>query len=121
MALTFSVGKIKRGDGTYVGICRSITVSYDGAPVEFRGGDYRYPVEIHAGDQSLTVTAEAADYDKAEPIFGIPEILELEEGEHDGGVDLTLENMVLVSAEIASTQDGFVATSLEWHKVADIV
>lgn len=116
MALKFSVGRIKRGDTTYVGVCRSITVSYDGAPVEYRGGDFRYPVEIHNGDQSLTVTAESADYDAAEPTFGVRETLELEAGEHGGGIVVTLTNMVLVSAEIAATQDGFVATSLEWHK-----
>jgi len=79
MALKISVGRIKRGDTTYVGVCRTITVSYDGAPVEFRGGDFRYPIEIHNGDQSLTVTAESADYDAAEPTFGVRETLELEE------------------------------------------
>lgn len=116
----FSVGRIKRGDETYVGICRNITVSYDAAPVENRGGDYRYPTDIRPGDQSLTVTAETADYEATEPTFGVKETLELEAGAHGGGVIVTLTNMVLVSAEIASTQDGFVATTLEWHKVAEV-
>ena len=116
MALKFSVGKIKRGDLSYVGTCRNISVSYDSGAVEFRGGDYRYPVEIAAGDQACVVTAESADYDATEPTFGTRETLELEAGANGGGVIVTLTNMVLVSAEIASTQDGFVATSLEWRK-----
>lgn len=117
--LKFSVGKIKRGDLTYVGTCRNITVSYDASAVEFRGGDYRYPLAIVAGDQTLTVTAESADYGATEPTFGVEETLELEGGQHAGGIVVTLTKMVLVSAEIASTQDGFIATTLEWHKVAD--
>jgi len=112
----FSVGKIKRGDLSYVGVCRNITVRYDGNPQEFRGGDYRYPLDIVPGDQSLVVTAESADYDATEPTFGVAETLELEAGANSGGIVVTLTNMVLINAEISSSQNGFVATSLEWRK-----
>lgn len=112
----FSVGKVKRGDSSYVGCIRNITVSYDGAPVELRCGDYRYPREIKAGDQSLTVTAESVDYDATEPTFGTRETLELEAGPNGGGIVVTLTNMVLVNVEIRSTQDGYVTSSLEWRK-----
>ena len=112
----FSVGKVKRGDGSYVACLRNITVSYDGSPVELRCGDYRYPREIKPGDQSLTVTAESVDYDASEPTFGVRETLELEQGANGGGLVVTLTNMVLVSAEIRSTQDGYVTTALEWRK-----
>ena len=112
----FSVGKIKRGDLTYVGVCRDITVRYDGNAQEFRGGDYRYPLDIVPGDQSLVVTAESADYDASEPTFGTAETLELEAGANGGGIVVTLENMVLVSAEISSSQNAFVASRLEWRK-----
>ena len=112
----FSIGKVKRGDESYVGCLRSITVSYDGAPVELRCGDYRYPLEIKPGDQSLTVTAESSDYVASEPTFGTRETLELEAGPNGGGIVVTLTNMVLVSREISATQDGFVGSSLEWRK-----
>ena len=112
----FSVGRIKRGSGDYVGVCRDITVRYDGNPQEFRGGDYRYPLDIVPGDQSCVVTAATADYDATEPTFGVAETLELEAGANTGGIVVTLTNMVLVNAEIASTQNGFVGTNLEWRK-----
>ena len=112
----FSVGQIKRGSGDYIGVCRNITVRYDGNPQEFRGGDYRYPLDIKPGDQSLVVTAESADYDATEPVFGVSETLELEAGANSGGIVVTLTNMVLVTAEIGSSQNGFVATNLEWRK-----
>jgi len=111
----FSVGKIKKG-ASYIGVCRNIVVRYDGNPQEFRGGDYRYPLDIVPGDQSLVVTAESADYDATEPTFGVVETLELEAGANGGGIIVTLTNMVLVSAEISSSQNAFVATSLEWRK-----
>lgn len=112
----FSVGRIKRGDSSYVGVCTGITVRYDGNPQEFRGGDYRYPLDIEPGDQSLVVTAESADYTAAEPTFGVAETLELEAGANGGGLVVTLTNMVLVSAEITSSQNAFAATRLEWRK-----
>ena len=112
----FSVGRIKRGSGDYVGVCTGITVRYDGNPQEFRGGDYRYPLDIVSGDQSLVVTAETADYGATEPVFGVAETLELEAGAHSGGIVVTLTNMVLVSAEITSSQNAFVASRLEWRK-----
>lgn len=112
----FSVGKIKRGSGDYVGVCTDITVRFDGNPQEFRGGDYRYPLDIVPGDQSLIVTAETADYSAAEPTFGVAETLELEAGAHGGGIVVTLTNMVLVTGEVTSSQNGFVGTRLEWRK-----
>jgi hypothetical protein len=111
----FSTGRIKKG-AAYIGICTGITVRYDGNPQEFRGGDYRYPLDIVPGDQSLVVTAESADYDATEPTFGTAETLELEAGANSGGIVVTLTNMVLVSAEVTSAQNAFVATRLEWRK-----
>ena len=112
----FSVGKIKRGDSSYVGVCKNIAVRYNGNAQEFRGGDYRYPLDIAPGDQSAVVTAESADYDATEPTFGVAETLELEAGANGGGIIVTLTNMVLVNAEIGSSQNGFVGTNLEWRK-----
>lgn len=122
--LKFSVGKIVRtyGDPPVdhdAGTCTDITVSYDGSPVEFRGGDERYPLEIKLGDQTLTVTATSSDYSATDPLSGEKETLKLQAGAHGGGIVIEITNMVLVSAEVSSSQDGFVTTALEWHKVKD--
>ena len=111
----FSVGKVLV-DSNPIGTATNITVRHDGNPQEFRGGDYRFPLCIVPGDQSLTVTAETADFDASEPDFTTPVTLELQAGANSGGVVVTLTNMVLVSAEISSSQNAFVATSLEWRK-----
>ena len=111
----FSVGKILV-DGVPVGVANNITVRHDGNPQEFRGGDYRFPLCITPGDQSLTVTAETADFDANEPDFTAVVTLELQAGANSGGIVITLTNMVLVSAEVSSSQNSFIATSLEWRK-----
>ena len=111
----FSVGKIVV-DGNTIGVANNITVRHDGNPQEFRGGDYRFPLCITPGDQSLTVTAETADFDANEPDFTQTVTLELQPGANSGGIVITLTNMVLVSAEVSSSQNSFIATSLEWRK-----
>ena len=111
----FSVGKILV-DGNVIGVATSINVRHDGNPQEFRGGDFRFPLCIIPGDQSLTVTAETADFDANEPDFTAVVTLELQAGANSGGIVLTLTNMVLVSAEVSSSQNSFIATSLEWRK-----
>jgi len=111
----FSVGKILV-DGTPVGVATNITVRHDGNAQEFRGGDFRFPLQIVPGDQSLVVTADTADFDANEPDFTTTVTLELQPGANSGGVVVTLTNMVLVSAEISSSQNAFIATSLEWRK-----
>ena len=112
----FSVGKILV-DGSPIGVATNVTVRHDGNPQEFRGGDYRFPLCITPGDQSLTVTADTADFDANEPDFVTAVTLELQAGANSGGVVVTLTNMVLVSAEVSSSQNAFVATSLEWRKL----
>jgi len=111
----FSVGRILV-DGNPIGTATNITVRHDGNPQEFRGGDYRFPLCIVPGDQSLTVTADTADFDANEPDFTTTVSLELQAGANSGGIVVTLTNMVLVSAEVSSSQNAFVATSLEWRK-----
>ena len=111
----FSVGKILV-DGTPIGVATTITVRHDGNPQEFRGGDFRFPLEIEPGDQSLVVTAETADFDANEPDFNATVTIELQAGANSGGVVITLTNMKLVSAEVSSSQNSFIATSLEWRK-----
>ncbi len=111
----FSVGCIKV-DGTQIGVARNVAVRYDGNPQEFRGGDHRYPLDIVPGDQSLTVTAETADFDASEPDFTTLHSIELVAGANGGGIVVVLNNMKLVSSEVTSSQNEFVVTNLEWRK-----
>jgi len=112
----FSVGKILV-DGVAIGTATNVTVRHDGNNQEFRGGDYRFPLCIVPGDQSLTVTADTADFDANEPDFTTAVTIELQAGANSGGIVITLTNMVLVSAEVSSSQNAFEATSLEWRKM----
>jgi len=111
----FSVGKII-ADGSPIGVATNITVRHDGNPQEFRGGDFRFPLEIEPGDQSLIVTAETADFDANNPDFDSTFTLELQAGANSGGLVVTFTNMKLVTAEVTSTQNTFVGTRLEWRK-----
>lgn len=111
----FSVGCIKEDD-VQIGVARNVAVRYDGNPQEFRGGDHRYPLNIVPGDQSLTVTAETADFDASEPDFNTLHTIELATGANGGGIDIVLTNMKLVSREITSQQNEFVVSNLEWRK-----
>jgi len=96
----FSVGKILV-DGNPIGTATNITVRHDGNPQEFRGGDYRFPLCITPGDQSLSVTADTADFDANEPDFSTPVTLELQAGANSGGVVITLINLVLESEKFS--------------------
>jgi hypothetical protein len=116
----FSVGKILI-DGVPVGVANNISVRHDGNPQEFRGGDYRFPLCITPGDQSLVVSAETADFDANEPDFNAEVTLELQQGANSGGLTATFTNMKLVSAEVTSEQNSFVATRLEWRKFDVVV
>ena len=85
----FSVGKILVA-GSPIGVATNVTVRHDGNPQEFRGGDYRFPLCITPGDQSLTVTADTADFDANEPDFTTAVTLELQAGANSGGIVVTL-------------------------------
>jgi hypothetical protein len=111
----YSVGKILV-DGVPIGVATNITIRHDGNPQEFRGGDHRYPLVITPGDQSLTVTADTANFDATEPDFTTVVSIELQTGANGGGLAVTLTNMVLVAAEVSSSQNSFIASSLEWRK-----
>ena len=116
----FSVGKVKRGDASYVAYITGITVSHDSNAQDLYAADYRKPVAIKPGDGSTTITAEAAEYGVTEPVFGVEETLELEAGVNGGGPVATFANMVLVSAEVRFTQNGYAATSLVWRQTAGV-
>lgn len=99
-----------------VGVATGITVSYDGAPVEFRGGDYRLPLAIELGDESIEITIESSKFD----IDGDIDVflsnntftLTLSQGANNGGMVGTIENCKIVGYEVVSEQAGFVLSTI---------
>lgn len=114
----FSVGAfaLSGSELSPVGVATGITVSYDGAPVEFRGGDYRLPLAIELGDESVEITIESSKFDVDTDIATFLSnntfTLTLSQGANNGGLVGTLSNCKIVSYEIVSEQAGFVLASI---------
>ncbi len=114
----FSVGAIALtgNELSPIGVMTGITVSYDGAPVEFRGGDYRLPLAVELGDEGIEITAESSKFD----ISATPETflsnntftLTLSQGANNGGLVGTIPNVKIVSYEVISEQAGFVLATI---------
>lgn len=112
----FSVGKIVVGAST-IAYCTGITVRHDGGAVEFRGGDYRYPVWIELGAKALEVSIESAkfDVDPAELNNAYVDVV-LQTGAEGGGLSGTISNMKVVSYEVKQSQDAFVVSTMVLRK-----
>jgi len=99
-----------------VGVATGITVSYDGAPAEFRGGDYRLPLAIELGDESVEITIESSKFDVSTAIADFLSnntfTLTLSQGSNNGGLVGTLNNCKLVNYEVVSEQAGFVLAAI---------
>lgn len=99
-----------------VGVATGITISYDGAPVEFRGGDYRLPLAIELGDESIEITIESSKFDIDTDIETFLSnntfTLTLSQGANSGGLVGTIENCKLVTYEVVSEQAGFVLAGI---------
>lgn len=99
-----------------VGVATGITISYDGAPVEFRGGDYRLPLAIELGDESIEITIESSKFDIDGDIDTFLSnntfTLTLSQGANNGGMVGTIENCKIVGYEVVSEQAGFVLSTI---------
>jgi hypothetical protein len=123
--LKFSVGKIrlKKGvDYTEIGVATGITVKYSAAAVDFRGGDYDYPVDIKLGDLSCEITADSAKFDSTKPVPMDDTLYDvvLETGKQGGGLTGTIKNMKIISYEVKSTQNAFIVSTLVMRKVTEL-
>ena len=116
----FSVGKIKIGGGTAIAFCTGITISYDGGPVEYRGGDYRYPVWIELGARALEIRVESAkfDVDPAELDNAYVDI-ELTAGAEGGGLAGTITGCKVISYEVRQEQNAFVVSTMVIRKAVN--
>ncbi len=114
----FSVGAfaLSGSELNPVGVATGITISYDGAPVEFRGGDYRLPLAIELGDESIEITIESSKFDIDGDIDTFLSnntfTLTLSQGANNGGMIGTIENCKIVGYEVVSEQAGFVLSTI---------
>lgn len=123
----FSVGKLTI-DSKVIASCAGITVTYDGSPVDYYAGDYRYPLAIELGNQSCEISVDSAEFDleifpKDQGETGPALLLTntyvdvvLEAGPNGGGLVGTIKNCKITSYEVVSTQDDFVKASLTLRK-----
>ena len=123
--LKFSVGAIKLTKSavdTLIGVATGITVKYSAAAVDFRGGDYDYPVDIKLGDLSCEITADTAKFetDKPVPMDDTLYDVVLSAGKQGGGLTGTIKNMKIISYEVKSTQNAFVVSTLVMRKVTEL-
>jgi hypothetical protein len=117
----FSTGKISIGDSE-IATAAGITVSYDGNPAEYYGGDYRYPLAMELGNQSCEITVESAEFSVDETAWLDNELVDitLEAGANGGGLTGTVTNCKVVSYEVVSTQDDFVKATIVLRKVQTV-
>jgi hypothetical protein len=123
--LKFSVGKIRLLKGavyTEIGVATGITVKYSAAAVDFRGGDYDYPVDIKLGDLSCEITADSAKFESSKPVPMDDTLydLVLETGKQGGGLTGTIKNMKIISYEVKSAQNAFVVSTLVMRKTTEL-
>jgi len=105
----FSVGTIVVG-GNDLGIVTEISVSYDGDPQTYYGGDYRLPLAVELGNRSGEITCTTARFATSDDILDnqyVDVVLGL--GSNGGGLTGTISNCKVTSYNVKSSQNDFVA------------
>jgi hypothetical protein len=118
MAFTyqFSVGTVSvvtDGGTNDLGIVTEVSVSYDGDPQSFYGGDYRLPLAVELGNRSGEITCSSARFDTSDDILDNRYVdVTLGTGNNGGGITGTINNCKITSYNISSTQNDFVTSDL---------
>jgi len=112
----FSCGTITvttEGGVNNLGIVTEISVSYDGDPQSFYGGDYRLPLAVELGNRSGEVTCTTARFDTTDDILdnGYVDVT-LGTGHNGGGLTGTINNCKITNYSISSTQNDFVTSDM---------
>ena len=120
----FSVGTMTvqpEGGGTIkeVGVMTDISVSYDGDPQSFYGGDYRLPLAIQLGNRTGEVTATSSRWMITDaPLTNNYVDITLGFGNCDGGLTGTIVSAKLTNYSVTSTQNDFVTSDITFN-IAD--
>jgi hypothetical protein len=116
----FSVGQItvKTEAGSNeqgVGIMTEISVSYDGDPQSFYGGDYRLPLAVELGNRSGEITATSSRWSVTDAMLTNHYVdIVLAFGKNSGGLAGTIEGCKLTNYSVKSTQNDYVTSDLTW-------
>lgn len=112
MTYQFSVGTMVVG-ANEVGIMTEITVSYDGDPQSFYGGDYRLPMAIELGNRSGEISATSSRFSvDSGPLNNAYLDVTLGTGATGGGLSGTIQACKVTSYNITSTQNDFVTSDI---------
>lgn len=114
----FSIGTLSLADeqgaaSQEVGIMTDISVSYDGDPQSFYGGDYRLPLAIETGNRTGEITATSSRWDHTDAMITNNYVdVTLGFGKNDGGLKGTIQAAKVASYTVNSTQNDFVSSDV---------
>jgi len=127
MAFTyqFSVGTMTVQDESAtqtpegVGVMTEISISYDGDPQSFYGGDYRYPLAIELGNRTGEVTAMSSRWTTADSILTNNYVnVTLGFGNTGGGLTGTVGPLKMTNYSVSSSQADFVTSDITLNIVS---
>lgn len=96
-----------------MGIVTEISVTYDGNPQSFYGGDYRLPLAVQLGNRSGEITCTTARFSTADDCLDDNYVdVTLAVGKNGGGLTGTINNCKVTKYDVKSTQDGFVTSNM---------
>lgn len=108
----FSVGTLQVGSND-LGILTEISVTYDGDPQSFYGGDYRLPLAVELGNRNGQITTTSARFQTQDDILDnryLDVVLGL--GDEGGGLSGTINNCKVTNYNVRSAQNDFVTSDL---------
>jgi len=114
----FSVGTLNLADeggsaSQQIGIMTDISVSYDGDPQSFYGGDYRLPLAIELGNRTGEITASSSRWDHSDDMLTNNYVdVTLGFGPCDGGLKGTIQAAKVTSYTVNSTQNDFITSDV---------
>lgn len=107
----FSVGTVTIGSNS-IGIATEVSVSYDGDPQKFYGGDYREALAIELGNRSGELRARSVRFAVGEePLDNSYVTVTLGLGKNSGGLSASLTGCKVTNLEVTSTQNEFVTSN----------
>jgi hypothetical protein len=109
----FSVGTIRVGNND-LGVVTEISVSYDGDPQSFYGGDYRLPLAVELGNRHGEISCITARFDTADTVLDNRYLnVVLGTGKESGGLTGTINNCKVTNYSVKSTQNGYVTSDMK--------
>lgn len=108
----FSVGTMTVGTNE-LGILTDISVSYDGDPQSFYGGDYRLPLAVELGNRSGEISVTSARFATDDDCLDNTYCdVTLGTGHNGGGLTGTINNCKVTNYNVSSTQNDFVTSDM---------